>query len=141
MQYIFVLRSSHIYIYFQDTIELKQSPSLPSSPHMPSSLATRRLLHPPSRLTHSLRPVSTHYHPSIQQAYHNIQAHDHGHAGVHAFVALNPPHSAAYPAPDPTDAHPLAGLPIAIKDNFCTSDLPTTACSSILKGSSYVLDP
>ncbi len=29
---------------------------------------------------------------------------------------------------------PLAGLPIAVKDNFCTMDLPTTASSNVLKG-------
>eukprot|EP01104_Vermistella_antarctica_P017539 TRINITY_DN6228_c0_g1_i1.p1 TRINITY_DN6228_c0_g1~~TRINITY_DN6228_c0_g1_i1.p1 ORF type:complete len:609 (+),score=102.51 TRINITY_DN6228_c0_g1_i1:257-2083(+) len=28
---------------------------------------------------------------------------------------------------------PLCGIPIAIKDNFCTTDLPTTCASSILK--------
>lgn len=28
---------------------------------------------------------------------------------------------------------PLMGLPIAVKDNFCTEDLPTTAASNVLK--------
>jgi len=32
------------------------------------------------------------------------------------------------------DARPLEGLPIAIKDIFCTQDGPTTCCSNILKG-------
>ena len=31
-------------------------------------------------------------------------------------------------------AGPLEGLPIGIKDLFCTSGVETTACSSILKG-------
>lgn len=29
---------------------------------------------------------------------------------------------------------PLAGLPIAVKDNFCTAELPTTASSLVLEG-------
>lgn len=29
---------------------------------------------------------------------------------------------------------PLMGIPVAVKDNFCTKDLPTTASSFILKG-------
>ncbi|GMQ99564.1 MAG: Asp-tRNA(Asn)/Glu-tRNA(Gln) amidotransferase subunit GatA [Zetaproteobacteria bacterium] len=32
------------------------------------------------------------------------------------------------------DARPLEGLPIAVKDIFCTQDGPTTCCSNILKG-------
>jgi aspartyl-tRNA(Asn)/glutamyl-tRNA(Gln) amidotransferase subunit A len=31
-------------------------------------------------------------------------------------------------------AGPLAGVPIAVKDNLCTSDMPTTASSRILRG-------
>jgi aspartyl-tRNA(Asn)/glutamyl-tRNA(Gln) amidotransferase subunit A len=38
-------------------------------------------------------------------------------------------------AGEPTaDAAPLAGLPVAIKDIFCTKDVPTTAGSRILEG-------
>jgi Asp-tRNA(Asn)/Glu-tRNA(Gln) amidotransferase A subunit family amidase len=44
------------------------------------------------------------------------------------------PTGSADPEPKPTDARPLAGLPIAIKDTFSTSDMPTTACSDILQG-------
>jgi aspartyl-tRNA(Asn)/glutamyl-tRNA(Gln) amidotransferase subunit A len=36
--------------------------------------------------------------------------------------------------PAPGDAAPLAGVPIAIKDLFCTEDIPTTAGSRILEG-------
>ena len=32
------------------------------------------------------------------------------------------------------NAGPLAGLPIGVKDLFCTKDIETTACSAILKG-------
>jgi aspartyl-tRNA(Asn)/glutamyl-tRNA(Gln) amidotransferase subunit A len=31
-------------------------------------------------------------------------------------------------------AGPLAGVPVAVKDNLCTTDMPTTASSRILKG-------
>ncbi len=36
--------------------------------------------------------------------------------------------------PTPVDAAPLAGVPIAIKDLFCTENIPTTAGSRILEG-------
>jgi len=32
------------------------------------------------------------------------------------------------------DPRPLEGLPVAIKDIYCTTDSPTTCCSNILKG-------
>jgi len=58
---------------------------------------------------------------------------------LNAFVHIDPAHvlaqaeaSDAYRAKH--DARPLEGLPIAIKDIFCTQDGPTTCCSNILKG-------
>jgi len=58
---------------------------------------------------------------------------------LNAFVHIDPAYtlaqadaSDAYRAKH--DARPLEGLPIAIKDIFCTQDGPTTCCSNILKG-------
>jgi len=58
---------------------------------------------------------------------------------LNAFVHIDPAHilaqaeaSDAYRARH--DARSLEGLPIAIKDIFCTQDGPTTCCSNILKG-------
>lgn len=58
---------------------------------------------------------------------------------LNAFVHIDPAHvlaqaeaSDAYRAKH--DARSLEGLPIAIKDIFCTQDGPTTCCSKILKG-------
>lgn len=46
------------------------------------------------------------------------------------YLALN---DKAYSAPETMKATPLAGLPIAVKDNFLTVDLPTTASSKVLE--------
>jgi len=59
-------------------------------------------------------------------------------ASLNAFVHIDPAHvlaqaeaSDAYRATH--DARPLEGLPIAVKDIFCTQDGPTQCCSNILK--------
>ena len=58
---------------------------------------------------------------------------------LNAFVHIDPEHvlaqaeaSDAYRAKH--DARPLEGLPIAVKDIFCTQHGPTQCCSNILKG-------
>ena len=66
-----------------------------------------------------------------------IEAHD---GAVHAFLHLDPERARA--AADAVDAQvargedpgPLAGVPVALKDNLCTRAIPTTAASRILTG-------
>jgi aspartyl-tRNA(Asn)/glutamyl-tRNA(Gln) amidotransferase subunit A len=73
----------------------------------------------------------------LAQAYlARIEAHN---GELNAFVDIDPAHvleqaeaSDAYRAAH--DTRPLEGLPIAIKDIFCTQDGPTQCCSNILKG-------
>lgn len=48
---------------------------------------------------------------------------------LNVYLALN--HKASVQAKKNANK-PLAGLPIAVKDNFCTTDLPTTASSTVL---------
>ncbi len=64
---------------------------------------------------------------------------DEGEKGLHAFLALRmdgdapAPGSAAVEASGTLDGG-LAGVPVAVKDNLCTLDLPTTCASRILQG-------
>ena len=58
---------------------------------------------------------------------------------LNAYVHLTPEH--ALKMADESDARlakgearPLEGIPIGVKDLFCTKDIQTTACSNILKG-------
>jgi len=58
---------------------------------------------------------------------------------LNAFVYIDPVHVLAQADASDIfrtkhDARPLEGLPIAVKDIFCTQDGPTTCCSNILKG-------
>jgi len=60
-----------------------------------------------------------------------------GDEGIGAFLALQDPATPWLPAPvgveiDPE--YPLAGVPVAVKDNLATLDLPTTCASRILDG-------
>ncbi len=70
-----------------------------------------------------------------QTVLHRIDAHN---DTLNAFVHIDPAYVLAQA--DASDvfcakhhARPLEGLPIAIKDIFCTQDGPTTCCSNILK--------
>jgi len=58
---------------------------------------------------------------------------------LNAFVDIDPDHVVAQAEASDKyraahEARPLEGLPIAVKDIFCTQDGPTTCCSNILKG-------
>jgi len=58
---------------------------------------------------------------------------------LNAFVFIDPEHVLAQAEASDTyraehDARPLEGLPIAVKDIFCTQNGPTRCCSNILEG-------
>lgn len=53
-------------------------------------------------------------------------------ANTHAFLAMNP--DALKEAEKAETSLPLGGIPIAVKDNFLTLGIPTTASSALLSG-------
>src|SRR5918995_2532446 len=57
-------------------------------------------------------------------------------ADLHAFTAVRPEKALARAAAIDRgeDRGPLAGVPVALKDNICTRALPTTASSKVLAG-------
>ncbi len=65
----------------------------------------------------------------VQACLDQIQKHD---PKIHAFLALN---DQAVKQAEKADLNlPLGGIPIAVKDNFLTIGLPTTASSKVLEG-------
>ena len=71
-----------------------------------------------------------------EQYLERIAAHD---GPIHAFTHVATEHALdraeSLDRRDPHAAHlPLAGVPVAVKDNICTRGLPTTASSRILDG-------
>ena len=55
-------------------------------------------------------------------------------ARINAFVHLSDDSKPRADSPD----GPLSGMAVAVKDNICTSDMPTTCSSPMLKGASRV---
>jgi aspartyl-tRNA(Asn)/glutamyl-tRNA(Gln) amidotransferase subunit A len=73
----------------------------------------------------------------LEEHLERIQRSD---SDIHAFLALTEAHArAAAAAVDAAvaagaDPGPLAGVPVALKDNLCTRGIPTTCSSRILEG-------
>src|ERR1043166_4634474 len=76
----------------------------------------------------------------VQAYFARIDAYDHAGPALNAMIALNP---RALDEADALDRErstrgprgPLHGIPIVVKDNYDTADMPTTAGSIALKGS------
>ena len=73
----------------------------------------------------------------VNESLRRIAASEEGNRPLGAFLSVLDP--AASPLPDPVGipsdpTAPLAGIPVAVKDNLATLDLPTTCASRILEG-------
>ncbi|KDQ19104.1 hypothetical protein BOTBODRAFT_28596 [Botryobasidium botryosum FD-172 SS1] len=62
-----------------------------------------------------------------------IAALDQGEGGVNAFVSVSASQEEINQPSPSSYSSPLAAYPVAIKDNICTADLPTTCSSSMLR--------
>ncbi len=68
----------------------------------------------------------------VAEARARVRALDDHPLPIHAFLSLT--EDGAGSTPDRNASGPLAGVPIAIKDNICTAQLPTTCGSRMLDG-------
>lgn len=78
-------------------------------------------------LAQKLRTGEVTQHEAVEAALSRIHA---AQTGNNAFVTVDGP---VFPAAD-LSASPLAGVPMAYKDNICTKGVPTTCASKILEG-------
>ena len=96
-----------------------------------------------ARITDLARAVRAGEHSAaanVRASLDAIRARDGGADGLHAFLAVDPELAQAAAqgvdamAAEGRDPGPLAGVAVAVKDNLCTLDLPTTCGSRILEG-------
>src|SRR5580700_5191520 len=76
----------------------------------------------------------------VQMCLARIQAYDHQGPGLNAVMALNPKALETARALDAErkakgPRSPLHGIPVVLKDNYNTADMPTTGGSLLLEGS------
>src|SRR5215472_13178922 len=76
----------------------------------------------------------------VQMCMARIQAYDHQGPGLNAVMALNPKALETARALDAErkakgPRSPLHGIPVVLKDNYNTADMPTTGGSVLLEGS------
>jgi Asp-tRNA(Asn)/Glu-tRNA(Gln) amidotransferase A subunit family amidase len=91
-------------------------------------------------LAAALRAGTTTSHALVAAYLARIEAYDHRGPAINAIITINPRALADADALDRERATkgprgPLHGIPILLKDNYDTADLPTTAGSMALKGS------
>lgn len=112
----------------------------PHPPPTPAARATRRANHASSRPSFSSRPLSVvEAAAAIQQGeqtptqvLQECLQRQRETAGLNAFVTTTETTALAQAAQDMAGGRPLQGIPIAVKDNFCTAGVRTTASSRML---------